>query len=178
MHRNTIPRPVTIVYRRLPRNVRRFPGTLREANSRRLVIESPIKVTSPVRFKGKVVADNGYTAIWFVYRNRWYDIARFYDKKRKWIGYYCDIVKPVSRLMNGPSKTTMLTDLFLDLWITPEGRYYVLDEDELEDALDKGSISKPLAEQARKQMKALIRRVSSGRFPPENVRKTQFFRSN
>ena len=37
--------------------------------------------------------------------------------------------------MSDTTKTSIITDTFLDLWITPEGRYVVLDEDKLERAL-------------------------------------------
>lgn len=170
MSNQTLPRPVNIVYRRLPVNVREFPGVLRKATSTQLIIESSLVVSNPRQISGKVIADSGYLAIWFIFKNKWYDVGKFYDRDRKWIGYYCDIVKPVARLLGSRARTTTLTDLFLDLWITPEGRYFALDEDELQNALERGRISSPLANQAQKQLATLIQMVEEHRFPPRAVR--------
>jgi len=166
-----VARRINIVYRRLPGDLRMFPGIVREATPSHLVVESPIMVTRRRRIFGKVIADSGYLAIWFIYRHRCYDIGKFYDKDRKFIGYYCDIIQPVRKLHRDRSKTTVITDLFLDLWITPKQRYFILDEDELETALKGGYISPALADHARRQMRLLTRRVRTGRFPPLSVQK-------
>lgn len=168
-----LPRPVNIVYRRLPNDVREFPGTLRRATHTSLVIESPIAVTSPRRVLGRVVADSGFLAIWFIYRHKWYDVGKFYDRTRTWIGYYCDIIRPLNRLLRTPSRTVMITDLFLDLWITPQGRTMVLDEEEFENSLKRGYMSKALAVQARKEMDSLIHMVRAGRFPPPSIQSVE-----
>jgi predicted RNA-binding protein associated with RNAse of E/G family len=120
---------------------------------------------------GNVIADNGYLAIWFIYRNKWYDVGKFFDRSRNWIGYYCDILKPPRKLLARPSRTTTLTDLFLDLWITPGRQHFILDEYQLELALRRHEVSESLARKAREQMMALVRRVDAGRFPLTSVRK-------
>lgn len=173
MPRDQLPRPVTILYRRLPNDIREFPGILREETSTRLVIESSIVVERPVRCSGKTIADNGYLAIWFIFKSKWYDLGKFYDMERKWVGYYCDIIKPVNNLLSDCTRTTMITDLFLDVWITPDGECFLLDEDELEHALKKQHISTALARQAREQATSLIHSVRGGRFPPSSIRKTE-----
>lgn len=128
MPRKNLPRPVDIVYRRLPNDVRELPGVLRQVTPARLVIESPITVQTPQRIQGRIIADSGFIAIWFVYRHKWYDVGKFYDRARNLVGYYCDIIMPLNKLLRTPAKTNMITDLFLELWITPEGDYVVLDE--------------------------------------------------
>ena len=60
-------------------------------------------------------------------------------------------------------------DLFLDLWVSPDGSYEIQDEDEFETALEKGSIGTELAEKAQNALNDLIDEVTSGRFPPEFV---------
>jgi hypothetical protein len=106
------------VYRRLPNDARQLPGVLRQVSAARLVIESPIVVERPQRVFGRVIADSGFLAIWFLYRNRWYDVGKFYDRQRNLVGYYCDIIKPLTKVLRTPGKTSRITDLFLDLWIT------------------------------------------------------------
>jgi len=164
------PCPIAIVYRRLPNDIREFPGILLQANAERLVVQSPIRPSRPLEALGNLIADEGYTAIWFIYRNKWYDVGKFYDKSRKWIGYYCDILKPIRKLLDEPSRTTVLTDLFLDLWIRADGQHILLDEDELEQAIRMHQISVSLARQARRAMTKLVREVDAHRFPPISVR--------
>jgi len=170
---STIPREMNIVYRRLPRDVREYRGVLREATANKLVIESPITVDHQIRVSGDIIADMGYLSIWFVYRNRWYDVGKFYDRNRQWVGYYCDIIKPLRKLLASPSRTKTLIDLFLDLWITKDGQVSVLDEEELANAMMNHVISSRLAYDARKRMKSLMRRVKADQFPPPQVRKIE-----
>jgi len=170
MPRPPIPHEMTIVYRRLPRDVREFPGVLRESTASKLVIQSAISVDRPIRVSGQIIADTGYLSIWFIYRDRWYDVGKFYDPAGRWLGYYCDIIKPVKKLLATPSRTVTLMDLFLDLWIARDGRAFVLDEEELDSALERQEISATLAREARKQVRWLTRMAKANRFPPAEVR--------
>jgi predicted RNA-binding protein associated with RNAse of E/G family len=173
LKKTSVHRGMTIVYRRLPEDVREFAGVLRKATERKLVIESPIIVDRPIKVSGETIADTGYLAIWFVYKNRWYDVGKFYDQTQQWIGYYCDILKPVKKLLETCSRTVILTDLFLDLWISRGGRAFVLDEEELEHAIWTRDISADLAQEARTHIRSLMRRVNIGQFPPSEVRAIQ-----
>ena len=170
---NKLPRGVTIQYRRLPGRIKRFQGLLRDESPNRLIIEQRLRVTNPRREFGRVVVAKGYVAEWFIFRGRWYDVGKFYDRRRRFTGYYCDIIRPVTRLLSNATKTSIITELFLDLWITPDGRYMALDEDELEAALAENIISSSLARQARKELQLLIQLTKSGRFPPASIRKIQ-----
>ena len=178
MLRSTIPREMTIVYRRLPHDVREFPGVLREVTASKLVIESPLTVDHPVRVSGDIIADSGYLSIWFVYKNRWYDVGKFYDRRRRWVGYYCDIIKPLKKLLATPSRTMTVTDLFLDLWMAKDGQVFVLDEEELANALVNHVISRRLAHDARRHMKCLTQKVKADRFPFPEVRRIEPLRSS
>lgn len=153
---NKLPRRVTIQYRRLPGRIRRFQGLLRDESPGRLIIEQRLQVRNPRREFGRVVVAKGYITEWFIFRERWYDIGKFYDGRRRFTGYYCDIIRPVSRLLTDATNTSIITDLFLDLWITPEWKCLVLDEDELQRALSKDIMSITLAKRARKEIQVLI----------------------
>jgi len=168
-----LPRRVTIQYRRLPGGVRQFQGVLREETSNRLVIEQKLRVRKSRRQFGRLAIGKGYLAEWVVFRGRWYDVGKFYDSKCRVTGYYCDIIRPVTRLLSNATKTSIITDLFLDLWITPDARYVVLDEDELERALAKHTISSTLARQARRELQFLIQSTKSAQFPPASLRRIQ-----
>jgi predicted RNA-binding protein associated with RNAse of E/G family len=164
---------VTIQYRRLPDWFGRFQGILLEESRDRLVIEQYVRVRNPRREFGRVVVANGYLAVWFIFKGKWYDVGKFYDRKGNFTGYYCDIIRPVARLLSGPSKTSVITDLFLDLWISREGRCVVLDEDDLDRALRKHTISASLARRARRELRNLIQLTKSGRFPTRLIRRFQ-----
>ena len=168
-----LPRRVTIQYRRLPGGVRQFQGVLRAETSSRLVIEQRLPVRKSRRHFGRVAVGKGYLAEWIIFRERWYDVGKFYDSKSRLTGYYCDIIRPVARLLSNVTRTSIITDLFLDLWITPDGEYVVLDEDELDRALMKHVISSSLAGRARRELQFLVQLTKSGRFPPASIRKIQ-----
>jgi predicted RNA-binding protein associated with RNAse of E/G family len=146
---------------------------LREESAKRLVIEQRLRVKNPKREFGRVVIAKGYLAIWFIFRRKWYDVGKFYDRTGKFTGYYCDIIRPVARLLSNPSKTAIITDLFLDLWISADGRCIVLDEDQLDRAVAKHTISPSLAMKARRELRALSKSTRSGCFPPKYIKKIQ-----
>jgi predicted RNA-binding protein associated with RNAse of E/G family len=114
---------------------------------------------------GSVVVGDGYLAVWFLFRGRWYDVGKFYDRRRKFTGYYCDIIRPVARLLCANSKTSVITDLFLDLWISPQGKLVILDQEELENAVVRRIMSSALAARAKREMNGLVRMAKAGRFP-------------
>jgi len=168
-----IPRPVTIQYRRLPNRLRHFRGILRAESKDWLVIEHQLRMRSPKRIFGRTAVSDRYLALWFIRRGKWYDIGKFYNKKGKFAGYYCDIIRPVAKLLSNASKTSIITDLFLDLWIGADGRRLVLDEDELRIALAKHIISTRLARRARIELLTLLQAAQAGHFPPRYVRRFQ-----
>jgi len=85
----------------------------------------------------------------------------------KHTGYYCDIVM-TSRLLD--DGRVEITDLFLDLWISPNLRYRILDEEELEEAFEKGWVNKQLYDKAKEELEKLVSIVCRGSFPPRDVR--------
>ncbi|MXY27110.1 DUF402 domain-containing protein, partial [Candidatus Poribacteria bacterium] len=82
----------------------------------------------------------------------------------EWTGYYCDIMKPVKRTVDATGKLNCfeITDLFLDLWVNPDGTYEIQDEDEFEEAVQGGAIDAELERKAWEVMKTLIAEVEAG----------------
>lgn len=65
----------------------------------------------------------------YYYDDRWYNIFEVHDRDDERIkGWYCNICKPAS-FEDG---IISYIDLALDLWVSPDGRQTVLDEDEFE----------------------------------------------
>jgi len=165
-----LPRPVTIQYRRLPDRLGHFHGVLREESEGRLVIEQRLRLRTPRYEDGNVIVANGHLALWFIFKRKWFDVGKFYDRSGMCTGYYCDIIRPVARLLSSASKTSIITDLFLDLWINRDGACVVLDEDQLEHAIARHFISRSLAARARNEIRVLVRATKAGHFPPKEVK--------
>ena len=151
---------------------------MREESKGKLVIEQQLRVRTPRYEDGNVIVANGYLAIWFIFKRKWFDVGKFYDRNGLFTGYYCDIIRPVARLLSSASKTSIITDLFLDLWINRDGVCVVLDEDQLEHAIARHFISRSLAARARKEISALVRATRAGYFPPKAVKGFQLTINN
>jgi len=169
MREKRFPQPISIMYRRPPHDVREFPGLLRSATANMLTVQSRISIKGQRQISGRVIADDGYLAIWFIFKGKWFDVGKFYDRSNNWVGYYCDIVKPLSHLHYG-KRTSIITDLFLDLWIFPDKSYHVLDEEELKEAVHTRIISARLAAKAKSELQRLIKLVERDKFPPNGVK--------
>ena len=157
---------ITLTYRRLPDRINHFEQILLFENSDIIITTQKISPSSPIIFNGKEVLADNYTAIWFVFTDLWYDIGKIYNLDNEWTGYYCDIIMPVTR-----SETKFeIVDLFLDLWVSPEGGYAIQDEDEFEEAVNNGFISDNVIDKARSTLDFLIDEVSENRFPPKVVK--------
>jgi len=132
-----------------------------------IVGKSQITSTHSVMFDGKAVLAPGFQIVYFEMMGKWFTVGKIRDLRGRHTGYYCDIVTSPRLLKDGGIE---LTDLFLDLWVSRDLRYKVLDEDELENALRKRWISKRLYDKAKEQLRKLVDIVERGRFPPYHVK--------
>jgi len=133
------------------------------------VIVGKSRITSEhlVIFDGEVVLAAGFEIVYFELLGKWFTVGKIRNLQGRHTGYYCDIVTPPRLLADAEVE---ITDLFLDLWVSPDLRFKVLDEEELENAFHKGWITKQLYEKAKRELKALINVVEKGKFPPYHVR--------
>ena len=120
-----------------------------------------IASANSVVFDGKVVLANGFQIFYFDLFGKWFTVGKIRDLQGMHTGYYCDIVMPPRLLNDGGVE---VTDLFLDLWISPDLGFKVLDEEELENAVHKSWITKQLYGKAEKELKKLINVVKQGKF--------------
>lgn len=123
----------------------------------------------PLMVGDSIVVGDGYQSVWFLYKGAKWDIGRFYRPDGLWTGYYVDALEPVWWHGDDPTTLRPLVDLFLDLWITPDGDAILLDEDELAKALSQGWLSAAQASSARHTLTELIEGVRTGAFPPAEV---------
>lgn len=93
---------------------------------------------------------------WY-YFDRWYNVFQVYSKDGALKGWYCNITKPA--VVTGDELT--FVDLALDLWVWPDMRYLVLDEDEF-DVLTESTYAADDIEAARAALAELIARTEAG----------------
>jgi predicted RNA-binding protein associated with RNAse of E/G family len=91
-----------------------------------------------------------------------FNILEFRGSNENLLGYYSDIGEPTIQL--GPAEFQM-TDLFLDIWLHPDGRVMELDWDEFEEAIRNHVITSTQANLARDTMKRLLAEVAHGLYP-------------
>jgi predicted RNA-binding protein associated with RNAse of E/G family len=164
--------PQQLIYQFLRPPNRRFTFTadLLSAGDRRLVLRSKLYPSKPLSIEGREVLNVGYTADWFLFKDAWFEIGRFYQSDGTWTGYYVNICEPVHWDDADPTTLEPLVDLFLDLWITPEGVPYILDEDEFQEAVAAGHLTPRKADSARTTLDELLAATRRGDFPPPEVK--------
>lgn len=126
--------------------------------------------SKPVEHLGEVVLDKDYWAVWFLFKDRPFDVGRFYRPDGAWTGYYVDVLEPVRWVGTDPATLEPMVDLFLDLWIAPSGEFIVLDEDEFEEAIDQKRLRHDQIVHARRVLEDLIQVTQRGAFPPAVVK--------
>lgn len=78
------------------------------------------------------------------------------------LGYYSDIGEPVVQLTGS---LFQMTDLFLDVWLFPDGRLLELDWDEFEEAAQGQVITPAQADLAREAMRRIVDETAQGVYP-------------
>ena len=152
------------------------PPDRREVYVQRLLLDTPeVKITlaeavpfdPPIRIRGEIALEAGSDAVWFTFPGRWHDIGRFHRADGEFTGLYANILTPP---LIEPDGTWETTDLFLDIWVDPEGRLAVLDEEQLAEAEAKGWVSEARADRAREEVGWIEKEFQAGRWPPQVVK--------
>lgn len=144
----------------------RLTSLLLEATDQMIVTAHETRPSKPLDYRGERVVDRGYWAVWFVFKDRSYDVGRFYRPDGTWTGYYVNILEPVRWTGDDPRTLEPIVDLFLDLWIAPDGGYLVLDEDEFQTAMARGYLGEAQVAHARGVLRDLTAALARGHFPP------------
>lgn len=98
-------------------------------------------------------------------------ISRFYDNSNKFLYWYCDIIDAE---YDKEKDLYLLTDLLLDVKISPDGTARVLDADELAEALQKGMVTKEQAARSLKRLDSILSMVYQGIFPPDECGRYEY----
>lgn len=78
-----------------------------------------------------------------------------YDKENNILDWYFDVINKVGIADNNP----YFEDLYLDVLMTPDNKIRLLDEDELEEALEQNDITKEQFDLAYNEVEKLIKRI-------------------
>ena len=90
-----------------------------------------------------------------------FNLLQFLDENHQVLGYYSDIGTPLIKT----SDSYQMTDWFLDIWLSPDGRLFQLDMDEFEVARSSNLLSPADAEVALTTFSRLIDEVKQGIYP-------------
>ncbi len=90
-----------------------------------------------------------------------FNVLQFQDQNRQTIGYYSDVGTPLIKTATG----YQMTDWFLDIWLTPEGKLFELDLDEFEVAMANQLLTAQEGQIARDTFARLIDEVKRGIYP-------------
>jgi len=162
-----IPRPVSIRYTRPPGRVQIFNQALLHDGGDYLVTFVPATdLSAPVTADEETILEPGSPVVWFTYPDRWYDIGSFHLADGTFTGFYANILTPVR--FEGDLWHT--TDLFIDVFSSPDGRIKLLDEEELTEAEEARWIDRATATQARAQAALILAAAQAGSWPPPHVK--------
>jgi predicted RNA-binding protein associated with RNAse of E/G family len=120
----------------------------------------------PLVVHDQLVISEGYHAMLFEFFHPPLEVVGVTDADGALTGYYCNVNTEPSRIDGGYE----IVDLYLDVFVLPDLRYEILDEDEFAEALEKGWIDEEQASLARETVNRVVRDIESGAFPPEVVR--------
>lgn len=115
---------------------------------------------------GESMLEHGAPAVWYVFPERWHDIARFHLRDGTLTGFYTNLCMPVE--ISGDRWVGR--DLFLDLWqpVGAEPRW--LDEDELTAAVRSGIIDAATRKRIQNERSLIDLQVAQSAWPPPIAR--------
>ena len=104
------------------------------------------------------IVDQGYCWLQLAPEGKTYWLTVMIDAAGSIVSYYFDITDRNVLLENGDS---YFMDMFLDVVLLPGGRLYLLDEDELADALEQGEISQKQFDMAYQTARMLLAQLQN-----------------
>lgn len=162
----TSPPRVAIHYRRLPDRLRIYDQrVVLHREDVVITLSEPLELSEPMVVDGRTLLEDGSLALWFTFPEAWHDIGRFHRADGSFTGLYANVITPVA--MEGSVWHT--TDLFLDVWWPDEAGPRILDEDELQEALEEGHVEAGTASRAEAEARRLLALAEDELWPPPVV---------
>lgn len=161
---------LTYHYIRPPGRVSVFTADVVIAGDDMIAMRTTLERARPLVVREREVLGNGYRAIWFLRKNAGWDIAAVYNPNGDFRGYYVDILDPVYWHDADTESLLPIVDLFLDVWIDADGWFEVLDQDEFEEAAERGWITEGQRDHALRVLAEVEEGICTASFPPREVR--------
>jgi predicted RNA-binding protein associated with RNAse of E/G family len=155
-----------LTYHRLPDKRTEFTIALLQDDAQGVVMGMYLNPSKPVTIENTVVLDHGFMGIFYCSYHDWYDIGAIYNREKQFQGYYCDICSPIQKIPNGYE----MTDFFLDVWVTPDNHYTLLDEEEFTHAITHNWLTSHQITNAKNKLSTLIHAIESHHFSPEDIK--------
>lgn len=114
----------------------------------------------PVGEKILCVGDRGYVYLQYFPHDQAYAVTKMLDELGNTVQWYIDICKGHGKDENGH---IWYDDLYLDIVVLPEGEVYLLDQDELDEALQKGMITSEEHRFACETADKLLKEIMEGK---------------
>lgn len=111
------------------------------------------------------IVDDGYVWLMFFPEEERYSVTAMIGRDGRVVQWYFDMIK--SQGLTGEG-IPYFEDLYLDVVLLPDGEMYVLDEDELDEALANGDITDADVEHCRAAMASLTDTIRRGANPIVN----------
>jgi hypothetical protein len=109
--------------------MRRYEGTLVRRDDHSVVLEAPFVIELEQYMLLDVVLKRGDRFVETYYDDRYYNVYEIFDRDDGQLkGWYCNLCRPAQIALNIVS----WVDLALDLWVWPDGRSEILDQDEFD----------------------------------------------
>lgn len=100
-----------------------------------------------------LIADDGWTWLGWMRPDFPWALTAMMDENGCWVQFYFDIISDMGCDEDGRA---WFDDCWLDIVVTADGTAYLLDEDELEEALGNGELTLDMARSARKAARELM----------------------
>ncbi|MGG1311045.1 DUF402 domain-containing protein [Cohnella laeviribosi] len=108
------------------------------------------------------LADKGYLWMQHFPRGEHYVVTTMFDDKGQVVQWYIDVCKTQGMT---EQQVPWFDDLYLDIVVLPTGETLLLDEDELEEALDDGLITERDSALAQRTADKVLAMIRHKRFP-------------
>lgn len=100
------------------------------------------------------------TVVKYLFFRKWFSVMQLLDREGAHLGYYVDIDTPIHKVRG----EFYLTDMFLDLWVSPDGTLIELDRDEFEQGFRSGLITRYQYRKANLVVEMLKGNIANGEF--------------
>lgn len=108
------------------------------------------------------IADKGYSWLQYYPKDEHYVVTAMFDDKHQIVEWYIDTCRGQGVTDQG---VPWFDDLYLDVVVLSNGEIFLVDEDELEEALEKGHISVEDAALAERTAADLLKAIDAHVFP-------------